>query len=209
MTSVLKKMEDRKFEKDMFELDNIRKNKGKAAEIFALKDKILGKKKITQDQVVVNDPETGLDVYTPDEIKRVSLNYLVNLLKTKEPKPEYSEIVSRKKDLHYERMEENLEDDIEELPVDSFWKTLEVIQKKPGKKYQFITSSGNSLKAALLNLFQMVWKTEIIPKSWHESTVTQLYKGRGPLSELSSMRHIQCILYIHVIFWLNFFVKLS
>ena len=166
------------------------KNKGKAAELFSLRDKILGKRKGTQDQVVINDPETGEDVYTPEEIKKVSLKYLVNLLKTKVPKPEYAEIIAKKKELHYKRMEEEITNDIDELPIESFMKTLEIIQKKPGNKYQFVTGSGESLKAALLKLFQIIWKTEKIPVSWHKSTVTQLYKGSGLISDLSSMRHI-------------------
>ena len=95
-----------------------------------------------------------------------------------------------KKEAHYERMKEEIPDDIDELPFESFVKTLEVLQKKPGHKYQFITSSGESPKAALFTLFQLIWKTEKIPKSWQESTVTQLFKGKGRLNDLSCMRHI-------------------
>ena len=87
-------------------------------------------------------------------------------------------------------MEEEITNDLEELPIESFMKTLEIIQKKPGNKYQFVTGSGESLKTALLKLFQIIWKTEKIPVSWHKSTVTQLYKGSGLISDLSSMRHI-------------------
>ena len=87
-------------------------------------------------------------------------------------------------------MNEKVPEDIEELPEESFMKTLDAIRKKPGNKYQFITESGGSLKAALLNLFKIIWKSEIIPLSWHESTVTQIYKGRGLLNDLSSMRNI-------------------
>ena len=87
-------------------------------------------------------------------------------------------------------MSEVVPNDLEELPVDSFFKTLESLTKKPGNKYDFITKSGASLKAALLNLFQLIWKTEKLPTSWQESKVTQLWKGKGLQSELSSMRHI-------------------
>ena len=120
----------------------------------------------------------------------MSLEYLLNLLKTREPKPKYAEIIREKKELHYKRMAEEVHDDIEELPIESFMKTLEVLQKRPDNKYDFITKSGSSLKAALFKLFQIIWKTEQIPEAWHESLVTQLFKGRGKLSDLSNMRHI-------------------
>ena len=69
-------------------------------------------------------------------------------------------------------MEELIPNDIEELPVESFYKTLETIKKKPGNKYDFIVKSGESLKAALLNLFQLIWRTEDIPTLWQNSLVT-------------------------------------
>ena len=190
MSATLKSIEQNKFDKDMNELQRIKYTKGKAAAVFSLKDKVLGKKKTQQEQVVVTDPETGVDVYCPEEIKRVSLNFCVNLLKTKEPKEDYKELIARKKELHYQRMIERIPNDLEDLPVESFYKVLNTLIKKPGNKYEFITKSGSSLKDALLNLFQNVWRTEKIPEAWQVSTVTQLWKGKGKPSELSMNRHI-------------------
>ena len=149
----------------MKELENIKQNKGKAAAVFSLKDKVIGKKKTPQEQVMIIDPETGKEVYTPKDIKRVSLNFVVDLLKTKKPKDKYTELVAKRKELHYERMLEVIPDDLEELPEESFHKIYESLTKKPGKKYEFITKSGSSLKAALLNLFKIIWRTERIPAS--------------------------------------------
>ena len=39
-------------------------------------------------------------------------------------------------------------------------------------------------------MFQKVWQSEIIRESWHESTVIQLFKGRGSQSDLDNIRHI-------------------
>ena len=79
---------------------------------------------------------------------------------------------------------------MEELPEESFHKVLESLMKKPGNKYEFITKSGSSLKFALLNLFKIIWRTERLPASWQESEVTQLWKGKGKTSELSSWHNI-------------------
>ena len=69
MSAVLKNIEKNKFEKEVTELKRMKHSKGKAAAVFALKDKVLGNKKTPREQVVVIDPDTGLEVYSPQEIK--------------------------------------------------------------------------------------------------------------------------------------------
>ena len=43
---------------------------------------------------------------------------------------------------------------------------------------------------ALLKLFQTIWKTEEIPNSWEESTVIQVWKGKGSQCNLENIRHL-------------------
>ena len=93
MSAALKDIEKNKFTKDLKQLEFMKYNKGKAAAVFSLKDKVIGKKKSPQEPVVIVDPDTGNEVYSPEEIKRVSLKFVVNLLKTKEPKEKYAEMV--------------------------------------------------------------------------------------------------------------------
>ena len=78
----------------------------------------------------------------------------MNLLSKKSVRKEYAEALNIKRKLHFERMEEVVDDDIDELSIETFEKTLIYISKKPGNKYKFITKAGYSLKLALLNLFQ-------------------------------------------------------
>ena len=80
---------------------NLRKNKGKSAAIFKVKDALLGKKKVSQDQVAIIDPESGGTVYSPEEIKKVSLQYCVTLLTNRKPKPEYAEIIAFEERIHF------------------------------------------------------------------------------------------------------------
>ena len=87
-------------------------------------------------------------------------------------------------------MKEDIPNDIEEMPTESFWKTLENLQKKPGHKYDFILKAGESLKSAILKLFETAWITEEFPTSWQESTVTQVYKGKGKQSDLVNLRNL-------------------
>ena len=126
----------------MRQLEALRESKGRSAAVFSLKEKILGNKKGSQDQVVLTDPVTGKEVISPEEIKHVYLDYLMGILKTKEPIEKYSELVHRKKELHFERMEERIPDDLEELPEETFWKIVFKLEQKPGCKYHFITKAG-------------------------------------------------------------------
>ena len=152
--------------------------------MFGLRENILGKKKRTQERVVIKDPETGNEVSTPSEIKRVSLAYLVNFLSNKQTQEQYAEELVAKKVLHFDRMMEVIEEDLEELSMEAFDKTLMALSKKPGNKYQYITKAGYSLKLALLNLFQTIWRLEKIPSKWHESNVIQVHNGEGAQNEL-------------------------
>ena len=93
--------------------------------MFSLKERVLGQKKSPLEPVIIKDPETGAEVNTPSEIKRVSLKYCVNLLKKKHPKTRFSDILRIKRETHFERMSEVIEDDVEELPFEVFQKTFE------------------------------------------------------------------------------------
>ena len=69
---VLKKIERDKFEKDINYLERIKETKGRSTAEFGLRNKVLGRKQATPEQVVLIDPATGVEVNTPAEIKRVS-----------------------------------------------------------------------------------------------------------------------------------------
>ena len=128
---------------------------------------------------------------TPSEIKKVSLKYAVNLLKNREPKEKYKDLIKMKEELHAKRMSERICNDVDELPEDLFIKTLNQISMKPGNKYDFIKKAGPSYIQAILNLFKTVWKTEKIPEKWHESTLTQLFKpGKKDITDLKNSHHI-------------------
>ena len=190
IAKVLKDIESDKYEKDINFLNNLKTTKGKSAAAFGLKNKVLGMKKGSQVQTILTDPDTGKEVNNPKDIKRVSLDYVVNLLTRKSSDDKYTDVINAKKQTHFKRMEEEVVDDLDELPFSNFQKTLETLRKKPGNKYDFITKAGQSLQIALFKLFQLVWKREKIPDKWQESTVIQLPKGKLFQTDLNFIRHI-------------------
>ena len=94
--------------------------------------------------------------------------------------------------MHTLHFKEGLDDDIEELPFESFIDTLKKLRKKPGGKYQFLTSVRAVLRMKLYKLFQEIWKTEKIPSLWREFTITQLRKGNIVHGDLTCMRNRVC-----------------
>ena len=179
----------KKFEEELKSMKDLKENKGKSALIFNLKEKIVGPKKVGQEATTLIDPKTKKVVCTPEEIKRVSLDYCQELLTNRDPKPEYFEDLEFKQIVHKVRMEENIENDIK-FSIELFNKSLNILKKKPGGKYNFIVKSGAALKSALYNLFRVIWDRERKPDSWRNTVIIQLYKGRGPRENLDFQRNI-------------------
>ena len=65
-----------------------------------------------------------------------------------------------------------------------------MLHRKKSRKYEFILKGGNSLLAALYKLFQVVWDREVKPDMWCNTVLIQLYKGKGPKSNLDNLRNI-------------------
>ena len=178
------------FEREITSLKSIWSKKGKAAAIFNLKERVLGAKKSGMETVAVLNPESGALVYSPNEIKDVSLKYCVKLLTNREPKSNFKEIIERNRLMHQERMKEEVNDDVSELCISEFQNALKKVSSTHRDKYQFILNSGSSMLKAIFKLFCLVWKKEEIPRMWADSELIQIYKGKGSESDLNNVRHI-------------------
>ena len=125
----LLKIQKDAFEKELKALKDIKTSKGKAAAIFKTKAKIVVPKSLAPEAVVLIDPITKTEVTTPDNIKRVSLDYCTDLFTNRKPTEEFSEDIFIKEILHEVRMDEDVKDDMEELSVDRFQKTFDALSK--------------------------------------------------------------------------------
>ena len=67
-------------------------------------------------------------------------------------------------------MEEEIKDNIQ-FTEELFNKSLNILKKKPGGKYDFITKSGQSFKYVLYNLFSTIWETERKPDIWRNTNI--------------------------------------
>ena len=126
IASTLKQIQSNKYEKDIKKMEDLKNGKGKSATVFWLRDEVIGKKKHKMDPIALTDPKTGFKVFNPTDIKRVSLDFCMDLLKKKKPKPGYEEVFRQRSYLHNERMSEVVLTDIEDLMYDKFveiWKS--------------------------------------------------------------------------------------
>ena len=177
------------FEEELKSLKDIRRTKGKSAMVFNLKSKVVGNKKVKQEATTLIDPKTKKEVNTPEEIKRVSLDYCEELLTNRKPKDDFKEDLEFKQIVHRVRMEEKVDNDIE-FSEHLFQKSLKILSKKCGNKYNFIIKSGPSLKSALFKLFKVVWEKEKKPDLWRNTILIQLFKGRGSRTDMNNMRNL-------------------
>ena len=105
------------------------------------------------------------------------------------PKDDFVEDLKWKRRIHDVRMKEEIKDD-QEFTKDMFNQALKLLKKKGGGKYDSILKGGNSLVEAIFKLFQTVWNEEKKPDSWRDTTVIQIFKGKGLKEELDNKRHI-------------------
>ena len=91
--------------------------------------------------------------------------------------------------IHRMRMMEEVKDDIQ-FSHEIFNESLNILKKKAGWKYDFLTQCGQSLRSALYNMFKVIWDTERKPDMWRNTVLLQWYKGHGPRESLEYSRNI-------------------
>lgn len=179
----------KKLEKEIEELRNMKSKKGKSAVIFHLKDKIVGKKKVSQEATTMVDPKTKEELKSRKEIKEASLSYCVDLLTNRSPKPGFEDDLRLIDLVHEARMNETVENDVQFSKV-IFEDSLKELSKKNKQKYEFILKAGKDYKEALFKLCDLVWEAEAKPEQWRKTLIIQLFKGKGERNEFSSQRNI-------------------
>ena len=79
-----------------------------------------------------------MEVFEPDDIKIVSLQYCVDLLTERNVYDEHKDYYYVQDMIYVLRCEENTNDDDKELLIEDFEKRLKILNTKCKSKYQFI-----------------------------------------------------------------------
>ena len=85
---------------------------------------------------------------------------------------------------------EHYDNDINELSLDMFNRTLRNLARRKPEKYKFILKGGQSLIDATFKAFSVIWQSEIIPDDWFDSVLIQRFKCKGSVSDLNMYRHL-------------------
>ena len=177
------------------EVEKIRSMKqGRCSQVFQMKEVIAGPKKAGQEAAAVKDHKTGKMVVSPTEIKKTCLNYCLDVLKKNEPNELFKDHMKFKEDLINEIINDNEGD--YKVKDEDYWDLLDRLKAKNKRSYDFIVKSGQKFKEAILKLVKRVINMEEIPKTFLETVLVQLYKGKGSQQELSNSR------FLHIKDWL-------
>lgn len=129
----------------------------------------------------MKDPKTNLEVFEPNIIKTVSLEYCVNLLNERNFYDEHKDYYYLQDMIHFLRCRDDSRDD-SELTKEDFEKRLKILNTKCKEKYKYILKSGDGYRSCLFDLFSRVWKSEDKPQQWRNTIIVQIYKGKGDFS---------------------------
>ena len=157
--------------------------------IYKLKSVITGPKVVAQEPTAINDPITGELITDEDEIKRVSLEHNLRILRKNKPKKDYESLLLEKKRNHNEIMKKEVSDSWE-LKEPIFKKVIDKIKKKGKKVYILFTKAGNKYKNAIFQYMKKLIKTEQVPGCFKETSLTQIWKKKGSALDLNNMRFI-------------------
>ena len=78
--AIIKEDQKESLNKELDKFREIKERRGKSAAIFAVKNEVVGSKKIGQEATTVLDPDTNKEITDPDKIKTTVLKYCKNLL---------------------------------------------------------------------------------------------------------------------------------
>ena len=101
----------KEYERKLLYLNELKKEKGRSASVFKLKEKIVGSKKAVQEAVSMKDPATGELILENEKLKEASVRYVSNLLTNRSPKEEYRKEFNIMESMHEIRMNDSDEDD--------------------------------------------------------------------------------------------------
>ena len=115
------------------------------------------------------------------EIKVVTLEYCLNVLKNNKPAEEVKQLIELKEIAHEMRMKNKENDKDYEISDADFFETVAKFEAKKSRSYQFIVNTGLEYKLAILSLCRRFIKTEHFPSCFDLTTLVQLPKQGSQL----------------------------
>ena len=172
------------------EVENVVNSKGgKMGAVFKMKNKLVGHKKSHQDPTAIRDPTTKDLVVSPEDIKRVTLEYCANNLKGNKPSNHVKEQVEKRTIYQKQRMEVTSGDTFD-ITIEDFQTVLDRFMSKQTNTYDFLLKAGPKYRYAIFKYCKRIIDSEDIPESFKLTTLFMVWKHKYPLNILKNNRFI-------------------
>ena len=165
------------------------KGKDLNRKMYKLRDIIEGPKIKPQEPMAINNPITGELITDNEEIKKVSLEHNVKILTKNKPRQQDQEKLEEMRKIHEKIMSEP---DLEAWALEKqmFDKVIKKIKMKNKTLYNMFNKAGTEYKDAIFEYMAKLIKYEKIPKSFLNTSLTQIWKKKGSALDLNNMRFI-------------------
>ena len=170
-------------------MEDLSRQESRIGKIWELRAMLNGKKKIQSDPPsAVIHPTTGELVCTVEGIKEATAEHVRLTLKDGTPIPAFSGVVLERELKHFRFMAEDRSHRMN-LPKEIFDSVLYNMQLNNKPCYRLVTRSSEEYTDALYEYFVKLVESEKVPRSFSDTTLTQLHKKGNP-SSLGNWRFI-------------------
>ena len=184
----LLKKQTEKAEEELIKLKDSKK--GRTASIFKIVQAIQGPRKGGSMQAYsITDPKSGEVAVSGNEIKRISLEYCREVLTKNEAEGSYKKEIALKGSMHMERMHDSQES-MFKPSRESFKRVLKKFKDNDKRNYDFLVKTGEKFKEGVFRLCRRMIEEEEFPCNFDNTTLHQIFKGKGKREVLSNNRLI-------------------
>ena len=163
----------------------------KVGKIFKISKEIKGIDKGTSQANAIKHPTSGKLIVEKEEIKKISLEYCMQVLTKNKPDKEYETMAKMKQILHEKRMEMKIgEGFMAEKEI--FDKIIDKFKKSNKRNYDFLVKSSKEFKESIFKFCKRIIEEENVPETFRNTTLHQIWKKKpGTKKEdLDSNRYI-------------------
>ena len=171
------------------EIKEIEKVKGgKIGKVWEIKKKVIGGKKTQIEATAIINPTTGKLAVSKSEIKKVSLEYTKETLKSNEIPEDMAEESERKKNAVEVFLKEKK--GVFCANKETFEKVICKFKRSRKRNYDFIVKADPKFQESVFRLCKEMIEKEEFPKEFKNTTLHMIYKGKGKKEDLSKNRFI-------------------
>ena len=135
------------------------------------------------------NPDNGELAVTAKGIMKISLEYCKKVLTKNEVQEGFEKEVALKQKLHDDRMADMGGKDFV-FSKDIFDRVIKKFKKNNKRNYDFLMKTGDKFKEAVFSLCKKMLEDESFPLSFDNTTLHQIYKGKGKKEALTNNRYI-------------------